>query len=57
MFEGRARHRPEAAGRGTPAFPVGTSDAINGLFTTRGKDGRLEDESFPKGPDREEEDI
>ena len=31
-----------------PALPGGTSNAINALFTTCGKDGRLEDESFRK---------
>jgi hypothetical protein len=49
MFGVRARHRPEAAGRDMPALPAGTSNAINALFTMRGKGGRLEDESFWEG--------
>jgi hypothetical protein len=31
-----------------PALPAGISNAINALFTTRGKDGRLQNESFRK---------
>jgi hypothetical protein len=33
---------------GMPALPGGISNAINALFTTRGRDGRLKDESFRK---------
>jgi hypothetical protein len=32
-----------------PAPSAGTPNAINALFTTRGKGGRLEDESFHNG--------
>jgi hypothetical protein len=40
---------PAATDRSMPALPAGTPNAINALFTTRGKGGRLEDESFHNG--------